>query len=235
MRRSAVNTDDRRGGGTAGTVGGRRSSWAGYGAGLWSLSFAGLSFHWAAGGLLGQGTFGPAVEGPALAREPAFVALLWTTAVLKLIAAPLGLALATGRPRRTPRWVLLLAGWGTAALLSLYGVANLAQHLLIVAGVVDLPAGLGSALPWHLFLWDPVWLSGGALFTFAAISFTRSSREPRKDSDTGPPDTNETGPRRANRRRMTPTGGPSASSARNTGRTAEGLSSHDIGQEEARQ
>ncbi|WP_255435754.1 hypothetical protein [Salinispora sp. H7-4] len=74
MSRSAMNTDDRRGGGTAGTVGGRRGSWAGYGAGLWSLSFAGLSFHWAAGGRLGQGTLGPAVEGPALAREPAFVA-----------------------------------------------------------------------------------------------------------------------------------------------------------------
>lgn len=183
MSRSAANTDDRRSEGTAGTVGGRRGSWAGYGAGLWSLSFAAVSFYWAAGGLLGQGTIGPAVEGPALAREPAFVALLWTSSVLKLIAAPLGLALATGRPRRVPRWMLLLAGWGAAALLSLYGVANLAQHLLILAGAVDLPAGLGSALPWHLFLWDPVWLSGGALFTFAALSFTRSSRKSRRRGD----------------------------------------------------
>ncbi|KAB1910126.1 DUF3995 domain-containing protein [Micromonospora sp. AMSO1212t] len=169
-RNTVTNTDGRSGDGTTGV---RPGSWAGYGACIWALLFAGLSFYWAAGGLVGQGTIGPAVEEPALAREPAFVALLWGTAVLKLLAAPLGLALATGRPRWVPRWLLLLGGWGAAALLSLYGLANLTQHLLIVAGVVDLPAGLGSALPWHLFLWDPVWLSGGALFTLAAISYTR--------------------------------------------------------------
>lgn len=47
MSRSTANNDDRRSEGAAGTVGGRRGSWAGCGAGLWSLSFAGLSFHWA--------------------------------------------------------------------------------------------------------------------------------------------------------------------------------------------
>ncbi|MFJ8578299.1 DUF3995 domain-containing protein [Micromonospora sp. NPDC093277] len=176
-RTTATNTDGRRGGGTAAPAGRNRvrpGAWAGHGACLWSLLFAALSFYWAAGGLVGAGTIGPAVEGPALAREPAFVAVLWATAVLKLIAAALALALVHERPRWAPRWLLLLAGWGAAALLSLYAVANLAQHLLIVAGVIAVPAGLGrAALPWHLGLWDPIWLAGGLLFTLTAIRYSR--------------------------------------------------------------
>ncbi|MFG3689809.1 DUF3995 domain-containing protein [Micromonospora sp. NPDC047740] len=178
-RSTAASTDGQRSGGSADPArraGGRAGPWAAYGACVWSVLFAALSFYWAAGGRVGTGTIGPAVEGPALAREPGFVALLWATAVLKLVAAALALALVDGRPRWLPRWMLLLAGWGAAALLSLYGVANLAQHLLIVAGLVEVPAGLGrAALPWHLLLWDPVWLSGGLLFTLAAIRYSRLS------------------------------------------------------------
>ena len=72
-------------------------------------------------------------------------------------------------------WALLFAGWGAAALLSLYGLANLVQHLLIATGVLAVPAGLGEAgLPWHLLLWDPVWIVGGGLFTLAALGYSAS-------------------------------------------------------------
>ncbi|SCF03555.1 Protein of unknown function (DUF3995) [Micromonospora viridifaciens] len=173
---TAASTDGRRGGPAtpAERAGVRPGAWAGYGACVWSLLFAALSFYWAAGGLVGAGTIGPAVEGPALAREPAFVAVLWATALLKVVAALLALALLRQLPRWAPRWLLLLAGWGAAGLLSLYALANLAQHLLIVAGVVEVPAGLGrAALPWHLLLWDPIWLAGGLLFTLTAIRYAR--------------------------------------------------------------
>ncbi|MEU8263183.1 DUF3995 domain-containing protein [Micromonospora sp. NPDC048999] len=183
-RSTAASTHGRRDGGTAAPVGRgdvRPGAWAGYGACVWSLLFAALSFYWAAGGLVGAATIGPAVAGPALAREPAFVALLWATAVLKLIAAALALALVRQLPRWAPRWLLLLPGWGAATLLSVYALANLAQHLLIVAGVVDVPAGLGrAALPWHLLLWDPIWLAGGLLFTFTAIRYSRLTRRTTK-------------------------------------------------------
>ncbi len=156
--------------------------WVGYAACVWALLFAALSFYWAAGGRLGEGTIGAAVEGPALAREPWFVALLWATAVLKLAAAVLAFALARG-PRRLPRWVLLFAGWGAATLLSLYGLASLVQHLLIATGVLAVPAGLGeAALPWHLLLWDPVWIVGGALFTLAAMGYSAPQTRPTGDT-----------------------------------------------------
>lgn len=150
----------------------RSRAWPGYAAGLWAMLFGLLSVYWAAGGRLGEGTIGAAVEGPALARDPAFVALLWVTAALKIAAGLLGFAL-TGRMFRwAPRWMLLTAGWGAAALLALYGVANSIQHLLIAMGLIDMPAGLGwAALPWHLLLWDPVWLAGGLFFTLAVLYY----------------------------------------------------------------
>jgi hypothetical protein len=154
------------------TVGRAPGAWAGYGAFLWALLFAAISFYWALGGRAGAGTIGAAVEGPALAREPAFVALLWVTSVLKLVAAVLALMLVRRRTR-IPRWMLLLAGWGTAVLLSAYGLANLVQHLLILTGRLAVPAGLGeTALHWHLMLWDPIWLTGGVLYTLTAWRYS---------------------------------------------------------------
>lgn len=169
---SAHTSDD-----ASGSGGGRPGGWSGYAACVWALTFAAVSFYWAAGGRLGEGTIGAAVEGPALAREPAFVALLWATAVLKILAAVLALALIRKILRWMPRRLLLLGGWGAAALLLLYGLANLVQHLLIAAGRIDMPAGLGrAALPWHLLLWDPVWIGGGLLFALAATHAQCSER-----------------------------------------------------------
>ncbi|HEX7746207.1 MAG TPA: DUF3995 domain-containing protein, partial [Micromonosporaceae bacterium] len=92
----------------SGSGGVRPGGWSGYAACLWALTFAMVSFYWAAGGRLGEGTIGAAVEGPALARDPAFVALLWATAVLKILAAVLALALVGKILRWVPRWLVLL-------------------------------------------------------------------------------------------------------------------------------
>jgi hypothetical protein len=159
--------------------------WTGYAAAAWSLAFAALSVYWAAGGAVGEGTIGPAIEDLAAAREPGFVLLLWVTAALKLLAALLALTLIGRIFRRVPRWLRLAAGWVTAVLLLGYGLANLVQHLLMWTGAVAVPDGLGSAaLPWHLLLWDPVWIVGGVLFTLTAIRATKPGRR----WSTEPPD-----------------------------------------------
>src|SRR5262245_37297611 len=154
----------------------RSLAWAGYAAAIWALLFAATSFYWALGGRIGVETVGEAITKPALAGDPAIVALVWMTGVLKVIAGGVALALVQPWGRRIPRWALQLAGWGTSVLLLVYGAANLAQDVLIVGGVIPTPVGLGAvAARWHLFLWDPWWLLGGLLFALATWRFSRET------------------------------------------------------------
>jgi hypothetical protein len=48
----------------------RRSNWAAYGACVWALAFALMSFYWAAGGLAAIDTIGGEPERLARARDP---------------------------------------------------------------------------------------------------------------------------------------------------------------------
>ncbi|WP_294084990.1 DUF3995 domain-containing protein [Sphaerobacter sp.] len=151
---------------------------AGYAASAWALIFSAQSFYHAAGGTAGAETIGPAIAEHVLAREPLWVAAMWITGGLKVAAALLGLALVRPWGRHLPRWLLLVAGWGAVAVMAVYeGAASLAQHALMVAGVIDIPAGLGpTAARWHLALWDPWWLLGGILFGVATWRYQRRSR-----------------------------------------------------------
>jgi len=141
--------------------------------------FAAMSFYWAAGGTVGGDTIGNVIRTPALARDPTFVAILWTTGALKAIAGLLALALVRPWGRVIPRWMLLVAGWGTGLLLVLYGGANLAVRGLMAVGIISTPASMHSlAARWHLLLWDPWWTLGGILFIAATWCYGRSSRSP---------------------------------------------------------
>jgi hypothetical protein len=91
------------------------AGYAGYVACAWALAFAAVSFYWAAGGTSGADTIGPALTSLALARDPEFIAILWATGVLKVVAALLALALVRPWGRLLPRWLPLLGGWGTGS------------------------------------------------------------------------------------------------------------------------
>lgn len=154
----------------------QRSTWAGYAACAWALVFAAISLYWAAGGTAGGDTIGPALMRLAFARDPEFIAVLWLTGALKVLAGVLALALVQSWGRLIPRWMLLIAAWGAGVLLVLYGCANAIQHGLMVTGIIGTPAGLGeTAARWHLALWDPWWLIGGILFIAAAWNYTCKS------------------------------------------------------------
>ena len=156
----------------------RSTAWAGYAACTWAFVFAAVSFYWAAGGTAGADTIGDTITKPALARDPTFVAILWATGALKVLAGLLALALVRPWGRLTPRWMLLTAAWGTGALLVLYGGANLAVRGLMAVGLLSTPESMHStAAQWHLLLWDPWWLFGGILFVAAAWYYTRRSRD----------------------------------------------------------
>src|SRR5579863_7454453 len=92
--------------------------WAPYTASVWSLLFAGTSFYWAAGGMLGVDTLGSAIQ--AQVHDPAFIAVVWLTGGVKL-AAGLG-ALTLARPWLlwVPRTLKLVAAYAGGIGLALY-------------------------------------------------------------------------------------------------------------------
>jgi hypothetical protein len=154
------------------------TAWAAYAAGAWAFVFAAISFYWAAGGTIGLATLGRTIEQLALARDPMMVTIGgWGAGIAKAIAGLLALALVRPWGRLIPRSIVRTAAWSAGTLLVLYGGANLFQHGLMAAGVIQIPKGLGSsALPWHLLFWDPFWLLGGSLFIRAAWYDSRTAR-----------------------------------------------------------
>jgi len=161
----------------------RSTGWIGYAAFAWALLFAALTFYWAAGGTAGAHTLSREIREPALRRDGGFVAILWATGVLKVGAALLALAFVRPWGRSVPRWLLLVAGWGTAALLTLYGGIGMTGALLSELGVTE--STDPGVVRWYLFLWEPVWLVGGLLFAATAWRHTRRSR-PNSTEHRGP-------------------------------------------------
>lgn len=149
-----------------------RSRWStgfAYAACGWALVFAAMSFYWAAGGIAGANTLGADITGPALARDPVFVALLWGTGAMKVAGGLMALALAQPWDRLLPRWLPLTTTWIGGVFMLVYAGANLAVRGLMAIGVLSTPVSMRTpAAQWHLLLWDPWWLLGGLLFIAAA-------------------------------------------------------------------
>ena len=147
-------------------------------AAAWAILFAAMSIYWALGGTVGLDTLGVELERDARARDPDTIAVVWVTALLKLAAAALALALVQPWGRVLPRRLWVIATWIVGLGILAYALANFVQHGLMKAGVVDTPEALGSsAATWHLAFWDPFWLLGGLLFTAAAHRAGRASRD----------------------------------------------------------
>ena len=157
------------------TTGSRRAAWAAYAACGWAFLFAAPSFYWAAGGTAGMGALGPGIA--AMARDPWFVALVWSTGGAKVLAGLLALALVRPWGRRVPRRVLLAGAWGGGGLLVFHGGDFVVQGALALGGIVDVPEPAPWAtIRWYTFLWGPWFLVGGILFCAAAWHYQRTSR-----------------------------------------------------------
>ena len=158
----------------AGGGGGRR--WPAFAAATWAFGFGGLSFAWALGSRLTLGTQALAIREHF--RDADFVAVLWATGALKVIAGLIALSLVLPFGRRVPRRLLVVAAWGTAVLLLSYGGLGWLQALSWQTGVTDVPRSVGpEAARWKLSFWDPFWFLGGVLFLLAVLQSRRSGRE----------------------------------------------------------
>ncbi|GGM69172.1 hypothetical protein GCM10012275_44480 [Longimycelium tulufanense] len=151
--------------------------WCGYAAFAVGLLHALVSVYWAAGGTAGLDTLGGTLEELARQRDPRLIAIVWLTAGLKLVASVLGLAVVQQWGRRLPRGLLLVAAWGAATLLVLYGGALTVGQVLVKVGVVAAaPTMNWKAFHWHLFLWDPWFLAWGLLLAAATWGSARRQR-----------------------------------------------------------
>jgi hypothetical protein len=145
-------------------------TWVAYAASLWAILFALISFYWAAGGMIGIETLGTGIEDLARTRDSEIIAVTWVTGILKLIAALCPVALVRRWDRFISRRLLLLGTWAAGLIFLVYGIINVVQHGLMAIGInpVAQMIGIMSAVYWHLFFWDPVWLIGGVLFLLTA-------------------------------------------------------------------
>jgi len=74
-----------------------------------------MSFYWALGGRLSVGTQAVSIRDQI--DDPDFIAVLWGTGILKVLAGLIALALVRRWDGRIPRRMLLVAGWITAGFL----------------------------------------------------------------------------------------------------------------------
>jgi len=144
-------------------------------AALWSFLFALANLYWGLGGEIGLETLGEGMKAMAQARDPALMLVNWVSVVGKIMLGGLALVLIRPWNSRRLRRLLQIATWAAGLLLALYGLGNAVQHALMLIGAIDIASLLGSvsAVRWHLFFWDPVWLLGGVLFLLAARQYSR--------------------------------------------------------------
>jgi hypothetical protein len=139
--------------------------------------FAAMSFYWATGGTVGLSTVSLGQE---LAGEPWFITVLWLTGILKIVGGLLALALVHSWGQRIPRWLLLIAAWGTGALLIFHGGDFVIQGALTENGIISVsePAAW-TATHWQTFVWGPWFLLGGILFCMTAWGYQHRSHSRR--------------------------------------------------------
>lgn len=157
---------------TAATHGkfGRWDVWVAYGACAWAFLFAALSFYWALGGMAGVDTaVSPQIAQLARAHAPGLLALLWVTALVKVLSGFVALALVQPWGSRFPHWLLLILAWGAGTLLFVHGGLFLGVGLLALNGAISVNTP-STTLHWYTFLWGPWWVLGGVLFLVAAWS-----------------------------------------------------------------
>ena len=148
---------------------------AAYAAAGWAFLFAAMSFYWALGGRASLSTQALAIQDRI--DDPEFIAVLWVTGALKVVAGVVALAFVLSPGRRIPRRSLLVVGWAAALFLLLYGGLGWMQAVLWETGVQDIPASVGArASRWKLIFWDPFWILGGLLFLFAVREFQSQGR-----------------------------------------------------------
>lgn len=142
-------------------------------AAIWSFLFSFLSFYWAAGGRLGISTLGATIE--SLSMSPDFIMVVWLSALLKLLAGFVVLALLLELRKYTWSSYLAIPVFAIGIVCAGYGLINIGARVAMALNIIPTPATMQSeAAYWHLFFWDPFWVLGGVLFIAAGLVYKSS-------------------------------------------------------------
>ncbi|MCC3376324.1 DUF3995 domain-containing protein [Cohnella sp. REN36] len=141
----------------------------------WSILFAGMSFYWAMGGLLGLRSLGGSIYELSLNPPPSFVRMVWLTGFLKLLGFVLLLALLIRWKKPIIAKALYFAAKIAGAFLFLYGLLNFITITLSAMNILHFELD-AYATVWRLVFWEPFWMAGGVFYFFAG---TRSAQTPQ--------------------------------------------------------
>ncbi|GAB2571933.1 DUF3995 domain-containing protein [Gracilibacillus alcaliphilus] len=132
----------------------------------WTIIFAGMSFYWAIGGMLGVRSLGGAVYEMSLNPEPSFIMIVWLTGLIKLLGAILLLLLFVQWSNAVIKKILYYIAKAAGVLLFLYGLLNFITISMSAINLLqfDLDA---YATFWRLVFWEPFWMLGGVCYFFA--------------------------------------------------------------------
>lgn len=157
-------------------VGNRR--WAGYASAACAFLFAAVSFYWGLGGTFALDTVGREALELSRAGDVGLYVAVWLTGFAKVGGGLLALALVQPWGRRYfQHWMLMLAGWGGAALLVLYGVAQISLQVMVSSGLLTPPDDMDwRGFYGHLFLWNPWFVLWGVLLAITARHYTLDAR-----------------------------------------------------------
>ncbi|GIP32168.1 DUF3995 domain-containing protein [Paenibacillus sp. J2TS4] len=149
-------------------------TWAVFAGALWSFIFAGMSFYWAAGGMMGLESLGGQIYRLALERDPDFLPVVWLTGIVKVMGGVLLLFMLKKWHSRLWNKMIYYTAWIAGIVLLLYGAANFTTIGLAKLGWLHMELNI-YAIHWRLYFWEPFWMVGGVLYMMASIKFKRIS------------------------------------------------------------
>ena len=132
---------------------------------VWTVIFAGMSFYWAAGGMVGVRSLGGAVYDMAINPNPSFINIVWLTGFIKLLGVILLLMLFVQWRNPIITRMLYYITKIVGVLFFLYGLLNFITISMSVFDILDFDLD-SYATFWRLAFWEPFWMAGGVFYFF---------------------------------------------------------------------
>ncbi|WP_040979447.1 DUF3995 domain-containing protein [Oceanobacillus jeddahense] len=137
---------------------------------IWTVLFAGMSFYWAMGGMLGVRSLGGEIYEMSLDPEPSFILIVWLTGFVKLLGALLLLLLVVPWKNAIISKVLYYFTKIAGVFLFVYGLLNFITISMSAFAILDMDLEAHATF-WRLVFWEPFWMIGGICYFFSVKKY----------------------------------------------------------------